>query len=308
MAARANLATMDYLEELKTIDQLRDPVLLTGFMMQRRAGRLGARTVGYLVEHWHAEPIARIDMTSFVNLAMRRPNVRRTETEASIEWPETTIYLARSNDGKRDICLLPSLEPELRWKTFADTIARYLDGLGVKTMVSLRARPGEVPHTRPAPVYVSATDIDLELLFGVQSTRPRNEGPSSIAGVLAARVEAMRWKTAELAVVQPDYFPRMPNAEGMLALIRLIDKAFGMETPVEGLTESAAEQRELLDRGTAGDDETRWAIQERERAYDRSLERLDFLSPNSDGAEGLPSGDIILQEVERLFGKGDPDD
>ena len=52
---------MEYFEELQTLDQLRDPVLMTGFMMRRRAGRLGARTVDYLIEQWKAEPVARID-------------------------------------------------------------------------------------------------------------------------------------------------------------------------------------------------------------------------------------------------------
>jgi hypothetical protein len=176
--------------------------------------------------------------------------------------------------------------------------------------VSLRARPGEVPHTRPAPVYLTATDIDLELQFGVQSTRTRNEGPSSIAGAVATQVQSLRWRTAELAVVQPDYFPRMPNAEGMIALVRLIDKAFGAETDLASLLETARDQREMLDRGTAGDTHSASVIAEREQAYDQGLEKLDFLSPSQDPLppQELPSGAEILEEVERLFRRSRPDE
>jgi predicted ATP-grasp superfamily ATP-dependent carboligase len=301
---------MDYLEELQTLDQLRDPVLLTGFMMRRRAGRLGARTIDYLVEQWKAEPVARIDMTSFLNLAVHRPYVRRTETEALLDWPDATIYVARQEPLKRDVFLLSTWEPDFKWKTFVSTIVEYLDGIGVRTLVSLRGRPGEVPHTRPAPVYLTATDIDLELQFGVQSTRTRNEGPSSIAGAIATQVQGLRWRTAELAVVQPDYFPRMPNAEAMLALVRLIDKAFGTTTEISSLEETAGDQREMLDRGVAGDEHSRSVIEEREATYDQGLEKLDFLAPSQEPLEPteLPSGEEILREVERLFRRSESDD
>jgi predicted ATP-grasp superfamily ATP-dependent carboligase len=298
---------MEYLEELQTIDQLRDPVLLTGFMMRRRAGRLGARTIDYLVEQWHAEALARVDMTAFLNLALHRPYVHRTETEAVLDWPDATIYVARQEPLKRDVLLLSTWEPDFKWKTFVNTLVDYLDGIGVRTLVSLRGRPGEVPHTRPAPVYLTATDIDLELQFGVQSTRTRNEGPSSIAGALATQVQAMRWRTAELAVVQPDYFPRMPNAEAMLALVRLVDKAFGTTTEVSSLEETAADQREMLNRGVAGDQHSSSVIEEREATYDQGLEKLDFLAPVNEPEE-LPSGEEILREVERFLGHSDPDD
>jgi predicted ATP-grasp superfamily ATP-dependent carboligase len=298
---------MDYLEELQSLETLRDPVLLTGFMMRRRAGRLGARTIDYLIEQWHAEPVARIDMTSFHNLAVQRPYVRRTETQATLDWPDATLFVARQAPLTRDVFLLSTWEPDFKWKTFVNTLATYLDGLGVRTLVSLRARPGEVPHTRPSPVYLTATDIDLELQFGVQSTRTRNEGPSSIAGALATQVQGLRWRTAELAVVQPDYFPRMPNAAAMLALVRLIDKAFGTTTDTTSLDESVVDQIEMLDRGVAGDTHSRSVIEEREAAYDQGLEKLDFLA-HSEPPEELPSGEEVLREVERLFRRSDPDE
>lgn len=300
---------MEYLEELSVLEQLRDPVLLTGFMMRRRAGRLGARTVDYLVEQWRAEPVARMDMTPFLNLAVHRPYIRRTETVAELDWPEATIYVARQAPLKRDVFLLSTWEPDFKWKTYVNTLMSYLDGIGVRSLVSLRARPGEVPHTRPAPVYLTATDIDLELQFGVQSTRTRNEGPSSIAGAIATQAQSMRWRTAELAVVQPDYFPRMPNAEAMLALVRLIDKALGTKTNVTNLEETAADQREMLDRGTAGDSHSSSVIAEREAAYDQGLEKLDFLAPSQAlEPQELPSGEEILREVERFFRRSEQED
>ena len=41
---------------------------------------------------WHAEPVARIDMTPFLNLAIHRPYVRRNENERVLDWPDATLY------------------------------------------------------------------------------------------------------------------------------------------------------------------------------------------------------------------------
>lgn len=102
---------MEHIEELKSIDGLRNPVLLTGFRMRRRAGRLATRAIDYLAEDWNAEPVAKIDLTSFVNLATDRPHIRRTETETQLDWPAATLYLSRTASPGRDLLLLSSVEP-----------------------------------------------------------------------------------------------------------------------------------------------------------------------------------------------------
>jgi hypothetical protein len=51
-------------------------------------------------------------------------------------------------------------------------------------------------------------------------------------------------------------------------------------------------------------------IAEREQAYDRGLEKLDFLAPSGEplAPQELPSGEEILEEVEKLFRRSQPDE
>ncbi len=217
---------MDNIIELKPVDQLRDPVLVTGFSMRRRAGRLASRTIGYLADNWGAEEVAKLKLTEFVNSTIQRPQVRRDDSNVVIDWPEVTFYLARPEGSNRDIILLTGAEPNFYWAKFVETIAEYMEKAGAKTLVSLRARPGEVPHTRTSPVYITASDVELELQFGVQSNSQKYEGPTSITGVLSAHVQTLNWRTADLSVVQPDYFPRMPNAQASLSLIQTPGQGF----------------------------------------------------------------------------------
>ncbi len=307
-AARAKLAEMEHLIELKPMEQLQDPVLLTGFFMRRRAGRLASRTLAYLADQWGAEKVAKLELNEFVNATIQRPEVRRDDNQVMIDWPELSFYHARPPGANRDIILLMGAEPNYYWMKFVETISEYVERTGAKTLVSLRARPGEVPHTRTSPVYIIASDVELELQFGVQSTAEKYEGPSSISGVLSAHLQTLNWRTADLSVVQPDYFPRMPNAQASLSLIRLIDKAFGTTTPVESLEETAREQRRTIDEGIANDETTWSEILEREGTYDSGLENLEFLAPAEAPSDELPSIEAALEDVERLFRSSEADD
>ena len=290
--------------QLKTLGQLRNPVLIAGFAVRRRAGRLASNTLVYLVNEWAAEPFAKIDPEDFYDFTVRRPNVRLQDSKPVIDWPETTVYLASPPGSERDFILLVGFEPNFNWGTFVNGIVAYMDAAGVKTLVNLRSLLGSVPHTRPAPVVLSSTDLELELQFGVQSRGSKYEGPTDIGGVLSAQVQALRWQTVELSVLQPNYFPRMPNAQASLALIRLLDRAFGTKTPLGSLEEAAESQRKAIDESISSDEATKSTIRELEQAYDTGLERLDFLAPGAGRSLTLPPSEEVVQEVERLFREG----
>lgn len=284
---------------------LRDPVLLSAFAVRRRAGRLPTQTLLHLVEKWSARPVAAVDCEGFYDLTVRRPDVNWNNDRPAIDWPATQVYLARPPGSRHDFLLMVGFEPNFRWKAFVDGIARYADGLGVKTMVNLRCLPATVPHTRPAPVIVNASDPELELRFGVQTSSYSDTGPADVGVALSAHVASMRWHTADLTVLQPEYFPRMPNAQASLALIKLIDHAFGSQTNLDSLREDAEEQLKLIDASMAHDSGARASLAELEARYERGLERMDFLASEDERAEadaGLPTSAELIEEIERLLG------
>jgi predicted ATP-grasp superfamily ATP-dependent carboligase len=300
---------MDDVLTLKELERpLREPVLITAFAVRRRAGRLAMQALEHVTEAWNAEQVARIDLDDFLDFTVRRPDVRRPDDQTMfIEWPETRIYLASPEGATRDFLLLTGYEPHFYWRRYVKAIADYADGLGVKTLVSLRSFPGSVPHTRPAPILINSSDVDLELQFGVQSRRNRYEGPTDVSGVLAAQGQTLRWQTVDLTVLQPYYFPRMPNAAAIMSLVKVLDHAFGTETALRSLPETAASQAQAIESDIARDSETRTVITELERAYDAGAERMDFLADDSDdsGDTGdLPSSEEALQEIERLLRGG----
>jgi predicted ATP-grasp superfamily ATP-dependent carboligase len=293
---------MHEIVDLKSKPPLREPILIAGFGVRRQGGRSASRALHYLADSWHAELVAKIDCEEFLDLTVRRPDI---ETENwKLEWPDTNIYLASPPGAKHDLLLLLGFEPNFHWSSFVETIAGYTESLGVKTLVSIRSFPGDVPHTRPSPIIISSSDIDLELQFGVQARGSKYQGPTDVAGVLAAHVQNLRWRWADLTVLQPTYFPRMPNAQMTLALAKVLDRALGCETPTAALQEEAAKQIRALDKSIAASSESRSAVEELERQYDERAERMDFLTTASEQQANLPSSEEVVQEVERLFREG----
>jgi len=302
---------MRELIDLKTREPLRDPVLIAAHAVRRRGGRSAGRAMDWLAKAWNAEPVAELESDLYLDLTIRRPDVDFSPEKTTLTWPDTKIYLAHAPNSKQDLLLLGGFEPHFFWKQYCEQIANFADALGVKTLVCIRSFPSDVPHTRPAPMLLRSSDIDLELQFGVQAQGSRYQGPTDISGVLAAHVQNnLRWKTVDLTVLQPQYFPRMPNSEATLSVVRVLDKAFGTQTDMTSLVKEAQQQLKTIDESIT-DPGTRAAILELETQYDAAADRMDFLTPGSstddDEGDELPATDDIFAEVERLLrGGGDP--
>ena len=70
-----------------------------------------------------------------------------------------------------------------------------------------------------------------------QAETTRYEGPADFAAVLGVHLQSLGWETVELSAIQPYYFPRMPNPSVTISLVKLLDHAYGIETPVEASIE-----------------------------------------------------------------------
>jgi hypothetical protein len=289
--------------DLSNRGPLREPVLIAGLAARRRGGRSASRSVQHLVEAWQAEPVAVLECEEYIDLTVRRPEIDTGTWQ--VEWPDTTLYLASPPGSRQDLLLAVGFEPHFHWSAFVSSIAAYADALGVKTLISLRSFPGNVPHTRPSPLVITSSDIDLELQFGVQARNSRYQGPTDVAGVLATHVQSLRWRWADLTMLQPLYFPRMANAQMTLSLATVLERAFGAQTPKAQLQSEVAKQRRALDASVAASRELSSAIDELEKLYDASAERMEFLT-SPEASSGLPSGEEVVREVERLFREDGP--
>ena len=189
----------------------------------------------------------------------------------------------------RDLVLLDGTEPNLRWRTFSETIATAADALGVEMVITLGALIAEVSHTLPVPITGLASDE--ELVEELDLERSNYEGPTGIVGVVHDCCRQVGMTSASLWAAVPHYVAAVPNPKAALALLRRLEGLTGIAVDASELEEETASYEEQIGRAVAANPEIEELV---ERIEAEQVEQLD------DEGEDLPSADTIAREFQQL--------
>jgi len=269
--------------------ELTRPVLIGAFRGWNDGAQAASLAAGYLAKTWDAERFADVDPEEFFDFQATRPHVSLEEgLTRRIDWPETAFYHTRPDGIERDIVLLLGIEPNLRWRTFADLLIDLAQELEVELMITLGALLADVPHTRPSPVTGSASDPELVQRLGLSASR--YEGPTGIVGVLHDACKRAEIPSASLWAAVPHYVSLTPSPRAAVALCERLGDLIGVGIDVAELEEAAQSYEEQVSEAVASDEETAAYVDELER-------RADTLEETSD----LPSGDALAAELTRFL-------
>ena len=268
---------------------LRHPVLITAFRGWNDGAQGASLAASFLAQSWGAQRFGDIDPEEFYDFQAVRPHVRLEEgVTRRIDWPENAFYDGAIPGLDRDAVLLVGVEPNTRWRTFSNEIARVASDLGVELVVTLGALLADVPHTRPAPVTGSASDPELVRELGLSASR--YEGPTGIVGVLHDAFRASGVPAASLWAAVPHYVSLAASPKAALALCERLAGMLGTTFDLGDLQRAAQAYELQVSAAVAQDEET--------EAYVRDLEtRRDTLGDELD----VPSGDSLAEELTRFL-------
>lgn len=261
------------------------------------AAEAASGVVNHLGIAWESTPIAAIDPDDFYDFQVNRPVIEVVggKTERLV-WPTTRLSLARAADTglSRDIVLVHGVEPNMRWRGFADELIGGLAELGVEMIILIGALLADSPHTRPVPVQVSGSE--QKLMHGVGSEPTDYKGSSGIVGVLQYLCAAADISTVSLWASVPHYVAQSPSPKVTLALLRAVEDVLDVSLPQADLPEEARAWERGVDELAQQDSDVAEYVRTLEEAKD---------------ATDLPeaSGDAIAREFERyLRRRGDQSD
>jgi predicted ATP-grasp superfamily ATP-dependent carboligase len=219
---------------------LRNPVLLLAFAGWSDAGASATTAVRYLAEQLLAKKFASIDPEEFYDFSVQRPLVRLNESRIrEIHWPSYDFYFAPGMGIDRDFVLGVGVEPQLRWRTFSETILRFARESHIDMVVTLGAYLDEVLYTRPVPLTGFSTDPNLmEELDIVPS---RYQGPTGIIGILSDAFRKASVPHLSLWASLPHYLSVSPNPRGSLALLLRLTQWLGLRVDTTLLETAAAD-------------------------------------------------------------------
>jgi proteasome assembly chaperone (PAC2) family protein len=272
------------------VPQLRDPILVCSFRGWNDAASAASSALAAVADALDSEQIAYLDAEDYFDFQATRPTIVLSEGQARrIDWPHNNLLAARVPAADRDLVLLDGTEPNLRWRTFSETIATAADALGVGMVITLGALIAEVSHTLPVPITGLASDEKLVEELDLQ--RSSYEGPTGIVGVVhdCCRKEGMT--SASLWAAVPHYVAAVPNPKAALALLRRLEGLTGVAVDATDLEEEATNFEEQIDRAIAANPEIEELVEKIEAEQSEQLEN----------PEDLPSADSIARDFQHFL-------
>jgi proteasome assembly chaperone (PAC2) family protein len=269
---------------------LRSPVLVAAFRGWNDAAGAATAALETVAGSLEAELIASVDPEEFLDFQATRPQITLTEGQTRhIEWPASSLFAARAPAAARDLVLLEGIEPNLRWRTFANGIVETAEQLGVEMVITMGALIAEVAHTLPVPITGLASTE--ELVERLDLSRSSYEGPTGIVGVLHDACRRQGLDSASLWAAVPHYVAAVPNPKAALALLRRLEGLTGIAVEAADLEQEAGRYEDQVGRAVAANPEIQELVQ---RIEEQQAEQL------SDG-EDVPSADALAREFQRFL-------
>ena len=281
---------MDSLTWEADLPHLRSPILVCAFRGWNDAAAAASTALAAIADDLEGEQIAHIDPEDFFDFQSTRPTITMDEGQTRrIEWPENNVIAVRVPTADRDLVLFDGTEPNLRWRTFSETIATVADALGVEMVITLGALIAEVSHTLPVPITGLASSQDL--VEELELERSNYEGPTGIVGVVHDLCRQSGLDSASLWAAVPHYVAAVPNPKAALALLRRLESLTGIAVEASDLEEETEDYEEQIGRAVAANPEIEELVQRIE------AEQVDLLDEEGE----LPNADTLAREFQRFL-------
>jgi proteasome assembly chaperone (PAC2) family protein len=272
------------------LPHLRSPILVCAFRGWNDAAAAASTALASVANDLEGELIARIDPEDFFDFQSTRPTIAMDEGQTRrIEWPENNVIAVRVPSADRDLVLFDGTEPNLRWRTFSETIATVADALGVEMVITLGALIAEVSHTLPVPITGLASS--QELVEELELERSSYEGPTGIVGVVHDLCRQSGLDSASLWAAVPHYVAAVPNPKAALALLRRLESLTGIAVEASELEEETIDYEEQIGRAVAANPEIEELVARIE------AEQVDLLDEEGE----LPNADTLAREFQRFL-------
>ncbi len=265
---------------------LRAPVLICAFEGWNDAGDAASTTIRHLIDRWSAERFADIDPEEFFDFTAVRPSVEILDGhERNLQWPENVFHAAHLSDAPFDAVLMLGMEPQMKWRTFSESILATARSVGAEMIVTLGALLADVPHTRPPQVVGTAYDTATVEKLGLEPSS--YEGPTGILGVLHAAAKAEGFTVASLWAAVPAYIPGATSPKAALALVERLTRLLDVNVYTTDLEIASVSYERQVTELVAEDEETVDFVRELEERFDEEAELL--------------SNDGLVDEVEQFL-------
>ena len=289
---------MEYLQFLER-PELDRPSWIGAFKGWADAQEGATMAIRYLIKWLPAKKFAQLDPEEFYDFTSTRPIVYKDiEAERVLRWPSNEFYYWKSPNGPQDLVLFVGTEPNLKWRTYTQTLLSVLEPYDVQELVTLGSLPDALPHTREALLTGNANKEELKAkLEGLRILGSNYQGP---VGITSAFMDACTKANLDHISIwghAPHYVQRSPNLKVTRALVGQLNRVFGLDIPLDQLDRKSEAFEAEVTKAIASSVEVSSYVKQLERQYDDSL---------SKGETELPQPEAAVEDVEEFLRKERP--
>lgn len=266
--------------------------LLIAFSGWADAAEGATSAVKFLKRKLQARKFAEFDPEEFYDFTQTRPTTTRTrDGKRHIHWPANEFFHLTNPDTGTGIMIFMGVEPNLRWRTYSQSIARLAHEQGVETVIHVGALLDAVPHTRPVKLSGTATRPDLsEFLEGREIRSSNYQGPTGISSSVMDACVKQGLGYSSIWGHTPHYLQAAPNYRVAYSLLQPLTRLLRLPLDLEELRGAASKFDDEVARAVQADEQIGSYVGKLEGQYDERAAENSSLDPEE-----------LLRDVERFL-------
>jgi len=248
--------------------------------------------VKFLKRKLKAQKFAEFDPEEFYDFTQTRPTTTRTrDGKRHIHWPANEFFHLDNPDTGAGLMIFMGVEPNLRWRTYSQGIARLAHEQGVETVIHIGALLDAVPHTRPVKLSGTATRPDLsEFLEGREIRSSNYQGPTGISSSVMDACVKQGLGYSSIWGHTPHYLQAAPNYRVAYSLLQPLTRLLRLPLELEELRGAASKFDDEVARAVQADEQIGSYVAKLEGQYDEKAAESSSLDPEE-----------LLRDVERFL-------
>jgi len=167
--------------QIDKLPDLKNPLLIAGFDGWGNALKVSSGMAAYLVRKFEAQRFAEINPDLFFRYDEMRPVVHIEEgVLKSVTPPAGIFYAAHTASEGRDLVILKSDEPQLRWSGFVEALFDLCSRLNVHSIITIGSMYDHVLHTDRFVSAITSDAAGTSLLSQKGVNSISYQGPGAI--------------------------------------------------------------------------------------------------------------------------------
>ena len=254
--------------------------------------------VKFLQRKLKGKKFADIDPEEFYDFSQTRPYSSRTrDGKRRIQWPANEFSYLTDSSTDSGIMVFVGVEPNLKWRTFAKTVASVAKDHGVESVIHIGALLDAVPHTRPVKLSGTASESRLSEFLEGQGIKSSNyQGPTGISSAVMAACINEGLEYTSIWGHTSHYLQAAPNHRVGSTLLEVLLKLLNLHLDLAELKSAAGLFNDEVEKAVAKDEQISSYVTKLEGQYDEAVAAIEIPDP----AELVRDLENFLRGTQRL--------